>query len=348
MIFKKAAHANSDSNLPALHRSVKLLVSALAVFLLTGGARVSAKIPELSETQLQAKLADPKSGLRGFVDLVEKSMISGRMDPVEALMDQDAILTRATNGIEAKGTNVIKSLFSDSTKQNWEENGLTRDFAGTNFRFLRIRTYKDRAGLLFRSAGEAGSLNFFCFVLSEAAPHDFRVIDIYTMGINEYASETLRRTYCHLVASLLGEEGRKFTKDNGAYVNSIEAVAAISQQLKAGAWEDVLNSAAALPSAVKSERSVLLMRLKAAENYSVTSRARVIDDWLKAFPDEMDLPLKLADHYITQERWDDAERVVKRLLERTGGDARLFLQLGNINFRRERDQRLMPSAAARN
>ena len=243
---------------------------------------------------------------------------------------------------------IIRDLFSDSTRRTWEENGITRDFAGTNFRFLRIRTYKDRSGLLFRSAGENGSLNFFCFVLSETAPHDFRVIDIYTMGINEYASETLRRTYCHLVASLLGEEGRQFTKDNGAYVNSIEAVAAISQQLKAGAWEDVLNSAAALPPAVKSERSVLLMRLKAAENYSVTSQAKVMEDWLKAFPDEMDLPLKLAGHYTTQERWDDAERVVKRLLESTGGDARLMLQLGSINYRREQSQRQMQSTALKN
>lgn len=348
MIFNLTARAATDSDLLSLQRTVKLLVSALAVLLLTGGAKVSAKIVELSETQLEQKLADPKSGLRGFVDLVEKSMISGEMEPVEALIEQDAILARATDGIEARGTKVIRDLFSDSTRRTWEENGITRDFAGTNFRFLRIRTYKDRAGLLFRSAGDHGSLNFFCFVLREAAPHDFRVIDIFTMGINEYASETLRRTYCHLAASLLGEEGRKFTKDNGAYVDSIEAVAAISQQLKAGAWEDVLNSAAVLPPAVKSERSVLLMRLKAAENYSVTSRAKVIEDWLKAFPDEMDLPLKLADHYITEERWDDAERVVKRLLDRTGGDARLYLQLGNINFRRERDLRLMRSAASRN
>ena len=62
----------------------------------------------------------------------------------------------------------------------------------------------------------------------------------------------------------------------------------------------------------------------------------------------MDLPLKLADHYLTQERWDDAERVVSTLLERTGGDARLQLQLGNINYRRDRDKLLMQTAAARN
>ena len=112
---------------------------------------------------------------------------------------------------------------------------------------------------------------------------------------------------------------------------------AISQQLKAGQWSEVLDASAALPPAVQRDRAVLLMRLEAAENYSVTSRAAVLEDWLAAFPDEMDLPLKLADHYLTQERWDDAERVISRLLVTTGGDARLQSQLGNINWRRDRE-----------
>jgi Flp pilus assembly protein TadD len=95
---------------------------------------------------------------------------------------------------------------------------------------------------------------------------------------------------------------------------------------------------------VQTDRSVLLIRLEAAENYSVTSRAAVLEDWLKAYPDEMELPLKLADHYLAQERWDDAERVVTRLVDLTGGDARLQLQLGNISYRRDREKRLMQAA----
>lgn len=347
MISRIAPDPAAPPNLRSLQRSVKILVSAMAILLLTGGTHVSAKTTELSEAQLQAKLADPASGLRGFIALIEKSMISGEMAAVEELIDQNAILNRATDSLQIAGARTMKSLFSDSTQQSWAAHGITRDFAGTNFRFLRVRTFKNRTGLLFRSAGDNNSLNFFSFVIAEKSPGIYHVTDIYTMGLNEYTSDTLRRTYHHLAASLLGEEGRALTKDQGAFADSLERLATISKMLGAGQWKEVLDACADLPPPVRTDRSVLLIRLEAAENYSVTSRAEVLEDWLKAFPDEMDLPLKLADHYLTQERWDDAERVVTRLLERTGGDARLMLQLGNIQYRRDRDKRLLQAAASR-
>lgn len=345
MISTPAADpAAATARLRSLQRSVKILVSALAVFLLTGGATVSAKTPELNESQLQAKLSDPASGLQEFVSLIEQSMITGEMWPVEEKIDQQAILNRATDGVEVPGVQTMREIFADSTQQSWQSQGITRDFAGSNFRFLRVRTFKNRSGLLFRSAGENNTLNFFSFTIHQSGPRDYRITDIYTAGINEYTSETLRRTYLNLAASVLGEEGRRLTRDKGAFVDSLEEIAAISQKLKAGEYSQVLEACTALPPAVQNDRSVMLIRLEAAEHYSVTSRAEALEAWLKVFPDEMELPLKLADHYLTQERWDDAERVLSRLLDRTGGDARLQLQLGNISWRRARDQRLLQAA----
>ena len=162
----------------SLQRSVKMLVTAMAVLLLTGGVRVSAKTPELSEAQLKSKLADPASGLREFITLVETSMITGEMWPVEERVDQQAILNRATGGAGLSGAETLKEIFADNTLQNWQQNGITKDFASTNFRFLRMRTFKNRTGLLFRSAGENRSLNFFSFILTETAPKDYRITDI--------------------------------------------------------------------------------------------------------------------------------------------------------------------------
>ena len=348
MNSSQSADRSPTAQLRSLQRSVKFLVSALALLLLTGGTRVSAKIIDLNEAQLQARLAKPESGLRDFISLIEKSMISGEMWPVEDLIEHQSMLDRATDSVPVAGAKTLKDLFSDSTMQSWQQNGVTKDFAGTNFRFLRVRTFKNRTGLLFRSAGDNHALNFFSFIISEKAPRDYRITDIYTAGLNEYTSETLRRTYLHLAASLSGEEGRALTGDHGAFVDSLDQIAAISQQLKAGQWNEVLDAITALPAAVQRDRSVLLMRLEAAENYSVTSRAAALEDWLAAYPDEMSLPLKLADHYLIQERWNDAERVINRLLDSTGGDARLQLQLGNINWRREREKRLASASVSKN
>ena len=345
MLLLTTSLDHATRRLMSLQRSVKFLVCALAVLLLTGNAPVVAKSLELSEAELAAKLKDAGSGLGNFVTQIEQAMITGEMWPVEEMVDHRAILDRATGAVAVTGVKTIQSLFADSTLQSWQENGITKDFAGTNFRFLRVRTFKHRAGLLFRSAGENRALNFFSFVITEPTPRTYRITDIYTAGLNEYTSETLRRTFLHLVASLGGEEGRALAGDGGAFVDSLEEIAAMSQLLKASQWREVLDAAAALPAAVQRDRSVLLIRLEAAENYSVSSRAAVLEDWLAANPDEMSLPLKFADHYLTQERWDDAERVLTRLIASTGGDARLQLQLGNVHWRRDRDKRLATATA---
>lgn len=333
------------SRLIPLQRLVKILVSGMAILLLTGGVPLKAGMPELGQEQLTVRLADSGSGLRGFIQSIEQSMISGEMTPVEELIDQEAILHRATGRVVLRGGDTLKALFGDSTRQAWAQRGLTRDFAGTNFRFLRIRSFKNRAGLLFRSAGGSKTLEFYSFVLAEPAPGKYRITDIYTLGVNEYTSETLNRSFLHLAASAMGEAGRALSPDKGAFADCLEEIATISQRLQASEYREVLDACASLPAVVRNDRAVLLMRLQAAEQYSITSRAEVLEDWLKAFPDEMELPLKLSDHYFTQERWDDAERVVNRLIEYTGGDARLMMQLGNINYHRKREyQRLQASS----
>ena len=50
---------------------------------------------------------------------------------------------------------------------------------------------------------------------------------------------------------------------------------------------------ATLPPAVQQERSVLLIRMEAAEHISVAERNAVYAAWLASYPDEMELPLKL-------------------------------------------------------
>lgn len=330
--------------LVSLQRLVKILVSGMAVLLLTGGVPLKAGVPELGQEQLETRLRDSASGLRGFIHSVEQSMISGEMTPVEQMIDQEAILYRATGRVPLRGSETLKALFSDSTRQSWTQRGLTRDFAGTNFRFLRIRSFKDRAGLLFRSAGGSKTLEFYSFIVAEVAPREYRITDIYTLGLNEYTSETLNRSFLHLAASTMGEEGRALSPDRGAFADCLEEIASIGQRLQASQYREVLDACAALPAAVRKDRAILLMRLQAAEQYSITSRAEVLEDWLKAFPDEMELPLKLSEHYLTQERWDDAERIIHRLLDHTGGDARLMMQLGNISYHRNREhQRLQAS-----
>lgn len=320
---------------PRLVRFVTGLAVLVGFF---GGAMAAPQIKELTEEQIEEQLADSGGALRKFVTTVEHSILSGAMLEAEGLVDRDAILTRATQRTHFEGDTTIRDLFCDSTRRAWDQRGVTRDYAGTKFRFLRVRTLGGRAGLLFRSSTREGAMNYAMFTVNEPEPGEFRIADIYLVGLNEFLSDTLHRTWLNVAAGFLGDEAGKIKGANSEYVLQIGRIAEMSRLLNAAKYEEVLKSVSELPISVQTERSVLLIRMEAAERVSIAERNAVYAAWLAVYPDEMELPLKFVDFYSAQHRWDDAERVLRGLMSRLGEDAILKMELGSIMFRREQEK----------
>ena len=89
----------------------------------------------------------------------------------------------------------------------------------------------------------------------------------------------------------------------------------------------------------------MLLRMDAADKFSSEARNALYEQWLTLFPDEQELPLKLANYYITNQRWDDAQRVLKNLETRIGSDMRLSLHQGEISFGRRAEKRRLVADA---
>jgi hypothetical protein len=299
---------------------------------------------ELTQAEIEARLADPQGPLSAFVKCIEHSILSGRTDAAEKLVDRDGILARATRTVSFKGDKAVRELFCDSTKRAWEERGLTRDYAGTRFMYLRPRTLGGRAGLLFRSSSQKGAVNYVLFNVTEPKPGDFRVSDMFVVGINEYLSDTLGRTWVNVAAGLLGNDALSIKGVNPEYVACINAVAEMSRQLQNGDAEAVLEGARLLPESVQKARTVLLMRIEAGERISLKERDAAYAAWLEVYPNEMELPLKFVHFYRDHRRWDDAERVLRGLMEKLGEDSMLKMELGTVLFRKEAERKLAVKA----
>lgn len=325
-------------------RFLRFLTGLTVMAGLYSGTTVAAQVTELSQSQLDAALVEESGALRGLIQTMEHSMITGEVGKAEALVDRDAILTRATQRVKFEHDAEVRALFCDSTQRAWNERGVTHDFAGTRFRYLRTRVLGGRAGLLFRSANDAGAVNFALFTINEAKPGQFRVADVFVVGLNEFVSDTLRRTWLNVAAGFLGEESHQIKGVNQDYVAHIGEVAQASRMMNAGKFEESLKLAKALPPSVQRERSVLLIWIEAADRISTTARREAYGAWLAAYPDEQELPLKLVEFYASQRRYDDAERVLRGLLERIGPDVHLKRELGGIIFRREHDKAFVAKA----
>jgi hypothetical protein len=302
------------------------------------GASAAPQIVDMTRAQLDTALAENDGRLHKFIATLEHSMLTGHIAAAEALVDREAILTRATQRVHFDGDATVRELFCDSTRRAWNERGVTRDFAGTRFRFLRAREFGGRAGLLFRSASKAGAVNYALFTINETMPGDYRVSDVFVVGLNEYMSDTLRRTWLNVAAGFLGEEAEQIKGVNADYVAHIGDVAQASRLMNAGKYEQALKVSQALPPGVQRERSVLLVQIEAADHISSSARREAYAAWLATYPDEQELPLKLVEFYTSERRFDDAERVLRGLIERIGPDTMLKRELGSLLFRRDNEK----------
>lgn len=302
------------------------------------GASAAPQITDLTAAQIETALAKKDGTMHRFIAALEHSMLTGNIAAAEGLVDRDAILTRATQRVHFEGDATVRELFCDSTQRAWNERGVTRDFANTRFRFLRAREFGGRAGLLFRSASKGGAVNYAMFTINETTPGDYRVSDIFVVGLNEYMSDTLRRTWLNVAAGFLGDEADQIKGVNPDYVAHIADVAQASRLMNAGKYEQALQISQSLPAAVQRERSVLLVQIEAADHISSSARREAYGAWLAAYPNEQELPLKLVEYYSSERRFDDAERVLRGLMDRIGPDTLLMRELGSLMFRRDHEK----------
>ena len=310
----------------------------IAALSLTMAASQLQAATELGDKELNERLSKPDSSLKQTIRAIETTVTAGNTKLLASLLDIDAVLARATSEFDGPEVRVVKKIFVDGTRQAWEKNSPVNDYAGTLFRFLRVRTFKDRTGLLFRSENDSGSINYYLFEMSEPTAGEYRIQDIYTFGLDEFASTALRRTYGHLLASFAKtSDALKYSTVGQKYVDHLQDIANMNRTYREGKFAQAASIWESLPAEVQSERSVMMLRVEISERISPEDRAIVMKEWLKHFPDEMSMPLKVADYYMSQNRWEEARTLLTKVVDSVGGDARMQFQLGQVAYNSHQD-----------
>lgn len=318
---------------PSIRKWMGCTLLAMSISLGQAGAA-----RDLSGKELQDRLAQKDSSLMLTIKAIETTVTGGNTKLLTSLLDTEAVLERATMGFEGSETHTVRKIFQEGTKQAWQNNSPVNDYAGTLFRYLRVRTFKNRTGLLFRSENESGSINYYVFIMGEPKEGEYRVRDIYTFGLDEFSSEGLRRTYSHLLASFSNSnDASKYSSVGQKYVDRLQDIANMNRSVRDGKYAQALSIWESLPVEVQRERNVLMMRLDAAERISPEDRVKAMQQWLSCYPDEMGLPLRIADFYMSQSRWEEARSLLGKVIASVGGDSRMQFQLGQVAYNSNRD-----------
>jgi hypothetical protein len=284
----------------------------------------------LGVEELQAALT-PDAPLRRWIDKLETTIASGDSKEFDAFLRSDWLLDAIMRPVADQGGKVaseIEAAFAQGTRASWSNRSLSADYLGHQFRFLRVHSLGGRPGLLFRSAGDGGQLNYCLFAIAAGPDGTLAAQDLYVVGMGEWLSDTLRRGYLTLVESLnpRGESGRRA----GLYVAALPDITAMQAALGRKDYPQVMAISSRLPAEVRQDRQILLTRLEAAERISLTERARVFAEWKSLHPNPDQLPLKWADYHLAAGQFQEARSVLASLNERLGGDSYLMARLGEI------------------
>ncbi|MFN0127075.1 MAG: hypothetical protein ACKV19_10380 [Verrucomicrobiales bacterium] len=300
----------------------------------TGGesAAISMTRRSLGEKELVAAVA-PGGRLWSRIESLGSSIPRGETGEFDAFLKAEWLIDAIVRPVHSQlKTHVleIESAFVQGTRASWENRSLSHDYLGHQFRFLRIHTLGGRPGLLFRSAGERGQLNYCLFAVAAGPDGTLSAEDLYVVGMGEWLSDTLRRGYLTLVESLdpRGESGRRAS----LYVESLADITAMQAALIRKDYSKVLALSSSLPPEVLQDRQILLTRLEAAENISLAERTRLFAEWKALHPNPEQLPLKWADFHLAAGRFEEARSVLAALNTRIGGDTHLMLRLGEIKM----------------
>ncbi len=298
----------------------------------TGLPSSSGKFPRpLERTELASLATAASSPLSSIIKNLEDSVSAGSTVEFDAFVQAGWLLDRVTGpkgAFEEIVSDEVRAAFRSGTLESWKTRSMASEYAGQHFRFLRVIARQGRAGLLFRSVGDKGQLGFSLLTVAQGADGTLGADDVMALGTGEFATDTLRRNYLTLVASLdpQGEIGHRAT----IYIDHLPQVLEFNHTMGRREYQAALALHESLPAVVRQDRSMLLGRLEAAERVSVEEYAAAFAEWQRLHPDPMSLPLKSADFFLTTGRYVDAESVLRQLDAAVGGDPYLKQRLGSL------------------
>jgi tetratricopeptide (TPR) repeat protein len=105
---------------------------------------------------------------------------------------------------------------------------------------------------------------------------------------------------------------------------------------QAGKFKKALKLYKELPESMRSDRTIMITRLTAAQQVGETEYQAALDDWETLFPGDPSLDLLMIDSLYAKGRLDDLIQVLSRLSDRLGGDAWSDYLAGSVRLQQEK------------
>jgi hypothetical protein len=241
------------------------------------------------------------------------------------LVDWNALFDQVTGGIEVAAdwkrgfqTGFLGSL----TKPGGLFAGLAGvRKAGGSFTLLRVHDVEGRPRALIREVLGEGGFNYLDFELARRPGGKVRATDFYIFLSGERISKTIRGVYLPLAASQSRSILEKLVTSESDLVKAFPKIGELTKSMRNGQPKEALAIYDSLPSGAKKEKSVMLLRLQAAQATNDDSLyLAAMDDLRNTFPSDPCVDLISIDAFVLHKEYDKAKAAIDGLDKNIGGD----------------------------
>ncbi len=286
-------------------------------------------------------LSEPEC--REYAQAMVRAVAAGDQTAVNALIDWDAILEAGRAGIAMTDKNhaaYLRAMRGSLLGNAGLASQLIRNSqAGGKFDYRRTEEKQKRRVILFRFIGPPshGGINYFEFPVAHGPDDKIRAVDFYSYITGELATDTIHRLQLPIAASLSRTFLEKLMTHEQDYIRDTSKITSITGAINQGKMKLALAQMKELRPGTKREKTVLLMRLRAARVADQKDYVETIKEFRTRFPHDACLDLLLIDYHAINKDFAEAIECLNRLENAVGSDP--YLTYIRATFVSERSDR---------
>jgi hypothetical protein len=208
--------------------------------------------------------------------------------------------------------------------------------SGGSYYYLGTVNREEGPRAIFRLLLADNTLNYHELVLARG-PQGVRTVDMFIYTSGERLSEATQRILLRKLPPETRALLAKLSGRNRAVARQYNVLPEVTEPFQRGEYERVLAIYASLPTELRHDKTVQVLRVAAAQKVNDAEYAAAMDEYMRIFPGDPSIYLMAIDAHILAGRFAQAHEALDRLDQRVGGDpylqtvrAQAFLQEGNL------------------
>lgn len=254
---------------------------------------------------------------------MEAAVASGNLESVNALIDWEALLQKAEEGLP--GSETQKARIRNDFKPSLQQQGLGAELIytvqqGGKYQLLRVMEEDGVYRPLLRLILPVGGVNYHLFDLGKEDGDQIRATDVYVFVSAELLSESLRRVLLPILTSADRSLMERLSGRDDVFMQNLDLVEKLMQRYQARDYPGVLEVYEDWPRELQTDKNYMLLRIQAAAQVDMDLYWQAIQDFEATHPDDPAVDLMLIDAHMFRGQYDESVAAIDRLDAEVGGD----------------------------